>query len=166
MWQPAHSSGDRRPNARERGYSTAWDKARASFLRIHPHCAECAREGLIVRASVVDHVQPHRGDQRLFWSQANWQSLCGNHHSSWKQQVEKRGFSNRIRADGLPSDASHPFYATQGDQPSDDDARQRPRKRILEASPRRVGGSKVVDPKGAGPLGFHRAELVSPRGRR
>lgn len=166
MWQPAHTSVDRRPNARERGYSSAWDKARAGFLRLHPQCAECAKDGLIIRATVVDHITPHRGDQALFWNQQNWQSLCGNHHSSWKQQVEKRGYSNRIRADGLPSDASHPFYATQGDQLSDDDARQPPRKRVSGASSRGVGGSEVVESKGAGPLGFRPAELVSPRGRR
>jgi 5-methylcytosine-specific restriction protein A len=133
-----------RPSARERGYSTAWDKARVGFLRLHPHCAECAKDGLIIRATVVDHITPHRGDQALFWNTSNWQALCGNHHSSWKQQVEKRGFSTRIGSDGLPSDPSHPFYAGQ------DDAR---------------GGSKVRDRKGAGPLGYPGAELVSRRGR-
>lgn len=157
---------DRRPNARERGYTSAWDKARTAFLRLHPHCAECAKDGLIVRATVVDHRQPHRGDQRLFWSQDNWQSLCTNHHSSWKQQVEARSYSNRIGADGLPSDASHPFYATQGDQPEKHKARQRPPVARRGASGQRVGGPKVKDPKGFGPLGYPRPELVPAGGRR
>jgi predicted ATPase len=26
----------------------------------------------VVQATVVDHVMPHRGDQRLFWDEANW----------------------------------------------------------------------------------------------
>jgi 5-methylcytosine-specific restriction enzyme A len=147
---------DQRPSARERGYGTAWAKARAGHLRLHPHCATCAADGLIVRATVVDHVIPHRGDQRLFWDSRNWQSLCTNHHASDKQQQEHRGFSSRIGADGLPKDASHPFYAgdEQAHSPRDVGSRSR------------VGGSKVNDRKGMEPLGFKTAELVSPRGHR
>ena len=29
---------------------------------------------------VVDHIIPHRGDQKLFWDQNNWQSLCKSCH--------------------------------------------------------------------------------------
>lgn len=155
-----------RASARDRGYTTAWDKARAGFLRLHPHCALCAREGLIVAATVVDHITPHRGDQRLFWSQTNWQGLCTNHHSSDKQQVERRGFSSRIGTDGLPVDHSHPFYAGADHQPSDDDARQRPRQPRPAASSDPNRGCKVTEAKGRGPLGFKGTELVSPGGRR
>ena len=28
---------------------------------------ECAKRGKYVRATVVDHIKPHRGDQKLFW---------------------------------------------------------------------------------------------------
>lgn len=152
----ARKQDQQRPSARERGYGTAWAKARSAFLRHNPHCAECARDGLIIAASVVDHIQPHRGDQRLFWSQANWQPLCGNHHSSWKQEIENRGFSSRIGADGLPKDAAHPFYAG-------DERAHSPRD---VGSRSKVGGSKVGKAKGLEPLGFKIAELVSPRGRR
>jgi len=41
-------------------------------------------------ASVVDHIQPHRGDPRTFWDTTNWQSLCASCHSSHKQAREKR----------------------------------------------------------------------------
>lgn len=155
-----------RLSARDRGYTTAWDKARVGFLRLHPHCAECAREGLIVAATVVDHITPHRGDQRLFWSQANWQPLCANHHASDKQQVERRGFSSRIDASGLPVDRSHPFYAGSDDQPAEENARQRPRQPRPAASSRSDRGSEVTGAKGPGPLGFLGAELVSTGGRR
>lgn len=30
---------------------------------------------------VVDHIKPHRGDQKLFWDRRNWQPLCEHHHN-------------------------------------------------------------------------------------
>nr|WP_082009630.1 HNH endonuclease signature motif containing protein [Methylobacterium sp. ZNC0032] len=153
-------NGQLRGTARERGYTAAWDRARAGFLRLHPHCAECAREGLIVRATVVDHVIPHRGDQRLFWDSSNWQALCTNHHSSWKQQREKSGFSTRIHASGLPVDAEHPFYAGAPEEPLNIERRQRVSQGTQRRSSQREGGSKVIDRRGRGPSGGRRVELV------
>lgn len=40
-------------------------------------------------ATVCDHVEPHRGDEYLFWFGAT-QSLCAHHHNSTKQREEKR----------------------------------------------------------------------------
>ena len=37
-------------------------------------------EGKYVKATVVDHIIPHRGDQKLFWDRGNWQALCKRHH--------------------------------------------------------------------------------------
>ena len=74
-------SSDRlRGGADARGYNAQWRKARALFLRQHPLCVECRKEGKLTPATVVDHIIPHRGDQRLFWDQSNWQSLCKRHH--------------------------------------------------------------------------------------
>ncbi|WP_324290694.1 AAA family ATPase [Ancylobacter sp. SL191] len=42
-------------------------------------------------ATVVDHIIPHRGDSKLFWSRSNWQALCVTHHSRSKQAAEKGG---------------------------------------------------------------------------
>ncbi len=75
----------RRPIARARGYTSKWDTARAAYLAAHPSCVRCG-----VKATVVDHVVPHRGDTRLFWDKGNWQSLCTNCHSSAKQAEERR----------------------------------------------------------------------------
>lgn len=94
----------------KRGYGYAWQKARTGHLRSHPFCVYCLRDpayaairtmapssailrcaelGLVApMASVVDHIEPHRGDQVLFWNKANWQSLCGTHHSADKQREE------------------------------------------------------------------------------
>jgi 5-methylcytosine-specific restriction protein A len=99
-----------RSTASERGYGWRWQQARAGHLRSHPWCVMCLRQGLKTHATVVDHVQPHRGDSKLFWSKANWQSLCKPHHDSTKQAIENRGYSNEIGSDGLPLDPQHPFY--------------------------------------------------------
>ncbi|GAB1379927.1 HNH endonuclease [Pararhodobacter aggregans] len=74
-----------RPNSSQRGYTSAWEKARKAFLRRHPRCAMCSAP-----ATVVDHRIPHRGDQRLFWDQDNWQPLCAHHHNGAKQRMERR----------------------------------------------------------------------------
>jgi len=74
-------SSDRlRGGADARGYDSRWRKARALFLKQHPLCAFCQAEGKVVPATVVDHIIPHRGDQRLFWDQTNWEPLCKECH--------------------------------------------------------------------------------------
>nr|WP_281492405.1 HNH endonuclease [Wohlfahrtiimonas chitiniclastica] len=54
-------------------------------------CVYCERNGIITAANVVDHIEPHRGDQALFWDRNNWQSLCSSCHSSIKQKEENKG---------------------------------------------------------------------------
>ena len=54
-------------SASSRGYGSAWQKARKAFR--------------YVKATDVDHIVPHRGDQKLFWDRSNWQALCHRHHS-------------------------------------------------------------------------------------
>lgn len=76
MW-----STDRvRGGADARGYDSRWRKARKLFLERNPLCVECRKEGRLTPATVVDHVIPHRGDQKLFWDEGNWQPLCKEHH--------------------------------------------------------------------------------------
>lgn len=75
----------KRPSSSARGYTSAWEKARAAYLRRHPLCAFCGTP-----ADLVDHIIPHRGDQELFWSQSNWQPLCTPCHSGAKQRKERR----------------------------------------------------------------------------
>ena len=78
-------------------YDTArWRRERALFLRAHPLCEECRRQGRIQAASQVDHIRPHEGDPGLFWDQANWQSLCVACHSK-KTAAEDGGFGHARR---------------------------------------------------------------------
>lgn len=65
----------------ERGYDNRWLDASREYLRQHPHCQACQKNGVLERAAEVDHVKPHRGDQTLFWDRSNWQALCKKCHS-------------------------------------------------------------------------------------
>lgn len=65
-----------RPSAANRGYSSRWQRVSKAYLRKHPLCVKCLAEGRFAAATVVDHIVPHRGNQMLMWSDANWQALC------------------------------------------------------------------------------------------
>ena len=67
-------------SASERGYGRAWQKARKQYLDANPLCVMCLKEGRYRKATVVDHIKPHRGDEKLFWDRSNWQALCKQHH--------------------------------------------------------------------------------------
>ncbi|WP_342635709.1 HNH endonuclease signature motif containing protein [Rhizobium deserti] len=54
-------------------------------MAVYPSCRRCGQ-----RAALVDHIEPHRGDQELFWRRTNWQPLCTPCHSSAKQSAERR----------------------------------------------------------------------------
>ena len=87
-----------RPSARQRGYTTQWDKARLAWLDEHPLCVHCLADEIVTPATDVDHVIPHRGDDRLFWDRSNWQSLCHSHHSK-KTNAEDGGFGRLAATD-------------------------------------------------------------------
>lgn len=57
-----------------------WQQRRSDQLIAEPWCRECARHGLRVPATDVDHVIPHRGNVELFCHGA-LQSLCHSCHS-------------------------------------------------------------------------------------
>lgn len=93
MQQARREADARRGNSGERGYTSAWRKAREHFLRAHPLCMcdECRAAGLVVPATIVDHIVPHRGDKRLFWDRTNWQALSKPCHDR-KTAREDGGF--------------------------------------------------------------------------
>jgi 5-methylcytosine-specific restriction endonuclease McrA len=77
-----------RPSARERGYDTKWQKESKAYLA-KPENRFCAC-GCGRLADMVDHIVPHRGDRKLFWSRSNWQPMASSPcHSSKKQALER-----------------------------------------------------------------------------
>lgn len=67
----------------------------------------CLDKGLVVAATVADHIEPHHGDEVKFWFGA-LQSLCASHHSGAKAEQERKGYSTEIGVDGWPVDRHHP----------------------------------------------------------
>jgi 5-methylcytosine-specific restriction protein A len=74
-------------------YTYQWRKASKEFLKKHPLCVHCEREGRLTPATEVDHIKPHGGDRKLFWNTNNWQPLCKSCHSK-KTAEEDGGFGN------------------------------------------------------------------------
>lgn len=87
--------------------SKRWQKVRGRQLARHPYCQCPLHEGKYLLANVVDHIEPHRGDPRKFWSVRNLQSLTKQCHDSWKQRKERGGVEVGCRADGTPLDHDH-----------------------------------------------------------
>jgi len=68
-----------------------WRALRRQQLTAKPFCAECLKAGRYTPASEVDHIVPHRNDERLFFDPMNLQSLCSSCHSI-KTAREDGGF--------------------------------------------------------------------------
>lgn len=79
---------ERRGSATSRGYDNRWRKAARTFLQRHPLCLGCEAAGIVTEATLVDHVEPHRGEQGRFWNSDYWQSSCQWHHDVVKQRLE------------------------------------------------------------------------------
>lgn len=121
-WRPQHRQGGERQTQRERrerhdkwrgsaasrGYGSRWQKARATYLTNHPLCVCHLANGRVEPATVVDHVVPHQGDQKLFWDTGNWQPLCQPCHDSLKAQVEDRWLKGEADAGELRLDREMP----------------------------------------------------------
>lgn len=88
----------------------AWKALRAQILRRDPICRACR----MARSSHCDHIQPHRGDQVLFWDPANLQGLCRSCHShktarrdgGWGRAPTSTPLAGTT-PDGLPTDRRH-----------------------------------------------------------
>ena len=73
------------PSAAQRSYDAAWRRLRAVIIRRDCGlCQQCLREGrhnTVGMQGHVDHIIPHRGDNKLRMDPKNLQSLCKPHHS-------------------------------------------------------------------------------------
>lgn len=85
-------SDRRRGSSASRGYGLEWRALRLRFLRLHPLCVECARSGLTVAATDVDHIVARsRGGSD---HHTNLQGLCHACHSR-KTSREDGAFGRR-----------------------------------------------------------------------
>ena len=79
-----------------------WRKIRRAHLVSNPVCVMCAAKGLVVQATIVDHVQPHNGDWHQFLN-GRLQSLCKPCHDSDKRYIDLHGHARlTFGVDGWP----------------------------------------------------------------
>lgn len=100
-----YATGDEQARSRARDatqpwrawYKTArWQKLRARVIARDLYT--CQKTGALLtglhpapNSPVVDHVRPHRGDDRLFWDEDNLMTVSKAYHDSQKQAEERRG---------------------------------------------------------------------------
>lgn len=68
----------RRGSARERGYSSRWDRYSKWFLSQPDNalCVECFKHGKVKASECTDHIVPAEPDSEVFWDSDNHQALC------------------------------------------------------------------------------------------
>lgn len=101
-WCPKH-----KPKQAPRRESAAWhawyslpvwtDDLRPMQLLREPFCRECAKRGLRVWATDVDHVVDHKGDWARFVDRDNLESLC---HSCHSRKTMRDVWKSRKKTDG------------------------------------------------------------------
>ena len=99
MWHPRREHS--RPAFRQYGYDARWHREAEQYRRHNPLCIGCFALGRRVKADVVDHIIPHRGDQRLFRAVCNWQSACQWHHNAIKPELERLFLRGQLTAEAL-----------------------------------------------------------------
>lgn len=65
-----------------------WRDASRAFLLKNQTCCMCG-----AKATITDHIIPHRGNEDLFWDENNWQPLCKSCHD----QKTMREIRSRIK---------------------------------------------------------------------
>ncbi len=73
----ADSGGYQRERSSELYHTYRWTRLSRAFRQSHPLCAECARNGRLKAAEVVDHIVPFPVC-RDFFDESNLQSLCSD----------------------------------------------------------------------------------------
>lgn len=74
-------------------YGKRWQDERQNYLWRNPLCVCCKAKGKFVAATVVDHIVPHKGDEKLFWDRNNWQALCKpcHDHKTLTEDIKRTG---------------------------------------------------------------------------
>lgn len=67
----------------------AWKELRERrFIEDHYACQMCGR---VTAKPICDHIEPHRGNKRMFFDFSNTQTLCKPCHDGEKQRQENAG---------------------------------------------------------------------------
>lgn len=90
----ANKSGKKSGDVQKWMNSARYRNLRKNWIK-GKFCVKCIEDGRpLARATVLDHIVPHKGDYGLFWDKGNWQPLCATCHNR-KTATEDGGFGNR-----------------------------------------------------------------------
>jgi 5-methylcytosine-specific restriction enzyme A len=106
--------------------SARWKRMRTHQLQLPPLCKYWAELGRVTPATIVDHVEPHKGDVNKYWL-GQLQSLCDPCHKATKHFEELHGYrpdigfkwlAARSQASGLSARPQeglmHPVFSRHG----------------------------------------------------
>jgi 5-methylcytosine-specific restriction protein A len=88
-------------------FTPEWRRIRSRQLKAEQWCRLCASAGKQTKATVCDHITPHKGNPASFYG-GPFQSLCAACHDSAKKRIEHRGFDAAVDSSGWPVDPMHP----------------------------------------------------------
>lgn len=71
----ALNTGEKKATGRAKGYTKEWETFKHRFLHHNPRCYCCGKHKKDIRMD-IDHVQSHKGDEKLFWKSDNLIPLC------------------------------------------------------------------------------------------
>ena len=91
-----------------------WRRRRRAFLQTNSLCRMCQEIGRTTLATIVDHITPHKEDERLFFDEANWQSLCRRCHDNVKREFDRTGRLRGCDVNGVPLDPNHHWRTGSG----------------------------------------------------
>ena len=91
--------------------SRRWNRLSKLWLRIHPICAQCERQGKTEIAVLTHHVEPQReGDHETkFWA-GPYEGLCRDCHEAQHGRPVALPYRKDIGLDGQPLDPEHPYW--------------------------------------------------------
>lgn len=87
--------------------STRWRKLRDAYIREHPLCEACARDGHTAAARDVDHIVPLSIAPERAFDESNLQALCRSCHNA-KTQAERQAAARGEVSSSAPRDPEAP----------------------------------------------------------
>ena len=72
---------DNRVSSFERGYNARWKKFRIAYLKQHPLCVDCLKQGIYTPSREPHHIQKLRDRPELKYEESNLIALCHDCHS-------------------------------------------------------------------------------------
>jgi len=79
---------NKRESASARGYDRKWQEFRKLYIRSHPLCYDCSKEGHVGATTEVHHIKKLKHNPELKYDLNNLMGLCKLHHLKRTQRGE------------------------------------------------------------------------------